>query len=334
MATGITNLGLLNKCKRFILTDPTVEAEDELIQDALITANRELYDIDSMPLAWMRETYNELFCRYYAEISAITAAGPGVITCDSLDPDIGTAHGFETDDIVYIDGLGDVERLNHRLFRAIDASDTTITLEQLDGQNAIDTTNYEAYVSGGYIYHAGILIPHTTIEPTSSWTIRRIFAVSFDMNPADPLSEESAKADKSTWFEQKGRPRGWRHLKYSYGTPDSIEHFLLFNPPASSRKYNIEIGIEKEYPDLSTWTDAVYPPHPNEVHDAIWHRALANLAYNAERQKRQTDQRVNTRIEIRHAENWKLKSLEDENRIKNLSRNLLGFSPHSRGFSA
>ena len=118
MASYLSNQDLVDKCKRFILADPTTEAMDELIKDALISAEREIRVIDTLggPLAWNRETYDEMFTRPYATISAITQASPCIITAASTDSDI-TGHGFDEDDIVSISGIGGMEKLNNRVLR-------------------------------------------------------------------------------------------------------------------------------------------------------------------------------------------------------------------------
>jgi hypothetical protein len=351
MPSAISNLALLDKCKQFILADPTRNAMDELIKDALITANREISNADGgIPLAWNRETYDELFTRYYAEISAITEADPAVITADSLDPDLDSDHGFQNDDVVLIQGIygSDYEdyHMNDRLFRVTRTAATTLNLKWLNAQDNISSTSYGAYDSGGYIYHAGILIPKATIEPASGtadyrWTIKRIFDVMFDLCPAQPITEQMVSADP-TWFNPGGRPSRWRYLRYNYNTAfdfSNFEHMLFFYPPCSNR-HNIRIFFEKEYPDLATWTSAVYPPHPPEVHDAIWHRALANLATNSERARRETAStdkeagRLMGQIEVLYAKMWMQKVVEDEAMIQRLSRQMLGHQPSSRGFSA
>ena len=69
-----------------------------------------------------------------------------------------------------------------------------------------------------------------------------------------------------------------------------------------------------------------YPPHPAEVHDAIWHRALFNLSTNAERAKRESSNgtRMMGMVEVQFAKLWMQKTFEDELMIINLSRSLLG----------
>jgi hypothetical protein len=336
MTTAISNKALLEKCGEFIKADPTTESLDQLIKDALITANREINNCDSLPLAWLRQSYNELFTRTYAEISAITQANPGVITAESMDDDISNDHGFYDDDIIYIAGIDGMDELNYRLFRATRASATTLTLKQLDNQIAIDTSSYDEYSSGGYIYHCGIVIPHSTIQPSNSWEIKRVFDVTFDLKPAHIISEEAVNSDL-VWLTPSGRPQRWRYLRYYYTDMTSPTHFLLFYPPTQNR-YNIGITFEITYPDLSTWNDSTYPPHPPEVHDYIWHRALANLATNAERQRREIREGnrpvMMGQIEVLYAQHWQGKKIEDEIAIKNLSRSMLGSQPTTRGWSA
>lgn len=337
MPTQISNKGLLDKCKRFVLTDTNRTDKDKLIRDALITSNREIANIGAEPLAWNREVYDEIFTRYYATASAITNASTGVITCDSVDPDLTSDHGFQTNDIVYIRGINGTERLNDRLFRAVRASATTMTLKTLDGQTAIDTTNYETYSSGGTIYHAGIVLPASTIEPSGGtasyeWDIKRVFDVQFDLQPGcNPITEEAAKE----WLAPGSRPVKWRYQQYAFASFGTVEHLLFwYNFP--SQKYNIRVSLEKAYPDLSSWTASVYPPAPAQIHDYIWHRALSNLATQSETARRMAkDGADNTKMEIVNANYWIAKAAQEEVEIMEYSRMLSGGQPYmSQGMSA
>lgn len=169
MSSDISNLALVEKCQRFIVKDKHDKSMRAVIKDALISANREIARIGSEPLAWLRERYNELFTRAYANISAISQeADPCVVTAASSDSDV-TGHGFQDDDIVFCGGVNGMGKLNRRVVRvdAIDA--TTLGLYQLNDQIAIDSSGYDAYVSGGKIYHCGIKIPDATIEPTGGY---------------------------------------------------------------------------------------------------------------------------------------------------------------------
>ena len=92
--------------------------------------------------------------------------------------------------------------------------------------------------------------------------------------------------------------------------------------------------LEKTYPDITVFNASTYPPHPIELHDYIWHRALANLATQTEKAKRQslTRQGVvgdNTKIEIVSAQYWIAKAAADEIDILAYNRSLLGDIPRS-----
>jgi hypothetical protein len=108
--------------------------------------------------------------------------------------------------------------------------------------------------------------------------------------------------------------------------------------PLPTQRYNIKLFIEKEYPDLNVWDGVTFNPHPNAVHDYIWHRALANLALVAEKQKRELrgerNVALSTRIEILNAQFWQAKKIEDERAIKSLSRSMLADLPTNRGMRA
>ena len=345
MSTALSNKDLLEKCKRFIQADPTEQGLDDIIQDAIITAEREIRDVDIVPLAWLRGSYDELFTHYAADISAVTQADYGVFSADSQDPDVDDDdHGFSNNDIVYLSGLGDMERVNERIFRLMNLDDETFYLNSLlrtsaYGLEELDTTNYEAYDSGGAVYHLGQILPATTIEPTAGlestasyrWKIGRVFNVTFDLYPTEFISEDQVVNDRR-WYSSTGRPRKVRYWKHYYTgmTGTAHEHFLLWYGPPNN-KYNICIHFTKDYPNISVWDTATYPPQPPEIHDYIWHRALANLVTVAERQRREykpemenTRGFINTRIEVLYAQHWLSKQAQEEDKIINLSRKMLG----------
>ena len=338
----ISNLGLIERCKAYILPDPSQTDQDDLVKVALITANNEIANLRSEPFVWNREIYSEIFTRYYATISAITSASLGVITADSVDPGLTDDHGFQTGDIVFLEGINgedSLHRLNNRIFRAVRASDTTLTLKALDGNRAINTTDYEDYESGGTIYHAGIVLPASTIEPSSAsgldvnyeWDIKRVHDVQFDLYPSDPITEAFAQGVS----EPGSRPRKWRYQQYAYGSFASEEHLLFwYNYPG--QRYNLTVHIEKEYPALSDWSDSVYPPAPSQLHEYIWHRALANLAMDSQKHRRKVkDGGDNTKIEILNANYWLTEKFKDEALIFEYDRKLSGAKPYaSQGMSA
>lgn len=73
-------------------------------------------------------------------ITGITQASPGVITSNS--------HGFTNGDEIFIAAVGGMTQLNGRNYRVAGATANTFTLTDLFG-NAIDTTGFTAYTSGG-----------------------------------------------------------------------------------------------------------------------------------------------------------------------------------------
>jgi len=73
-------------------------------------------------------------------ITGITQANPGVITSNG--------HSFDDGDEVYISGVVGMTELNGKFFLVDNSAANTFTLTDIDG-NAIDTSAYTAYVSGG-----------------------------------------------------------------------------------------------------------------------------------------------------------------------------------------
>jgi hypothetical protein len=339
MITKISNSALVEKCREFIVADPVLEGLDPAIKNALISSNREISNLGGyQPLAWLRQHYDELFTRTYAAISAITQANPGIFTAESLDTDISDNHGFQTGDIVWIQGIAGMERLNNRLFLFTSVSDTTFSLTQLDGKNAINTTDYEEYSSGGYVYHAGIKLPASTIEPSTGaeayrWKIKRVWDVTADGLPAHPVSQEKSTGDPDL-RAPVASPVHWRYWRSALTDLTSYDHYVIFVPPVAMR-YAIGVNIERGYPDLSDWSGSIYPPQPPEIHDYIWHRALANMVTNAERQRRESETgRLMGQIEVLYAHHWKQQVEDDELEIRRLSKEMLGDQPSSKGWSA
>lgn len=355
MASSISNKEQIAKCERFILGDTSRTDKKKLIQDALITSNREISDLGQKPLPWNTEIYDEEFTKFHAQISDMTNADPGVITASSLDPNTGefpyifgfslSGHLYDTDDIVYIEGVNgenSLSKINHRLYRVVEIDGDTLSLKALDGQREIDTTGYQVYSDGGYIYHAGIVLPTSDIEPSGgvaavSWKIKRVYSLEIDGYPCHPITE--GEAVEKRYIATGARPKRWRYQQYSYTNFSSPTH-MLFWYPFTAQRYNLKIMIEKEYPDLATWSASTYPPHPAHIHDFIWHRALANLATHAEKQRRRSAGKKgetgdNTKIEILHANYWIQKKFEEEQKILEYSRSLEGDQPYmSQGMSA
>lgn len=73
-------------------------------------------------------------------ITGISQANPGVVTINS--------HGYQNGDEVYISGVVGMTELNNRYLIVRNRTTNTFTLEDKDG-NAVNTTSYTAYSSGG-----------------------------------------------------------------------------------------------------------------------------------------------------------------------------------------
>lgn len=340
MSSKITTSDLVKKCQRFITSDFKDKELIYLIREAIIQADRDLHNCDNLhPLAWDIVPYDELRCNIAAGISAITQADPGVITAASYDSDV-TGHGFHDHstirDIVTIDSLDGMEQLNGRQFLVEYIDATTFSLKSLDGQGDINTTNYDAYSSGGAIYHSGFVLNTTTIlaNVAGEWTIKKILPkVTFDGFQTNPISESAVRNNRGwTDISSAGRPirtRQWEHL-----TSGSDTSYYLFWYPAADQAYNIGINYQKEIPDISTWSGTVYPFHPAEAHDAIWHGALSHLVGLDKRLQRSSQNEVATNLEVLFAKMWVSKWEKDKVRVKRLSRSMLSASGGMGGISA
>jgi hypothetical protein len=327
MPSPISTQDLLDKCKRFVLADPITESLDLLIQDAIISADRSIPTLDMVPLAWMRTMYDGVRTKYMATIDSITQADPAIVTAETKDPDADGGHGFEDDDVVIVYG-GDMEQLTGRYFLVETIDDDTFYLRDINDLDRIDASGYTEYIAGGAVYHAGVTLPASTIEPGINWHINDVYAVWFDSKPVESLPLDSL-AFRQEPVLAGGTPSWYRYERFGYTSQlkDDISHRLYFQPTGTA--HNVILELIKGFEDIDIWDDSVYPLHPPETHDYIWHKALANLATNAERQRR-TFARAgdivgdNTRIEVLYAQMWEQRAMEDEIRIVELSRRLLG----------
>lgn len=103
-------------------------------------------------------------------ITGVTQANPGVVT--------DVAHGYVTGDWIYILSVGGMTQLNGNYYIVIRTGANTYTLTDLNG-NAIDTTGFGAYTSGGTAqrvytittpYNASDLFPNPAMQnPGIKW---------------------------------------------------------------------------------------------------------------------------------------------------------------------
>jgi hypothetical protein len=335
VASRISTLELFNKVKRHVVASPAKDILDFLIKDAIVQADRELRQADSLrPLAWDIAYHDEVRTRPHAFISAVSQASPGVVTADSIDSTI-SGHGLVDDDVVYIDGIGGMIELNTRLYvvEYIDAD--TFSLKSLDGLSAIDTSSYTAYTSGGAAYHVGAVLDDTTIlaDVDSEWTIKRILdCPTFAGYPSDAISMQEMGRQGVWSAATTGRPRKYRYWQ-NMTTATTIAHYLLWWPAANDT-YQVSIPYQKEVPDISAWTATTYPFHPAQVHDALWHGGLAHLAYAHAKATKNRQEGGDLNYEIMNAQYWMNEWAKDKVKVVNFSLELQGLRGGSGGFSA
>lgn len=349
MASQISTEALVEKARRFLTTDVKDKVLDYFIRDAIIQADRELRECDSLsPLAWDIVPYDELRTVYPANISAITQANPGVITAATTDS-TATGHGFHNHatirDIVTIEGIDGMEELNTRMFLLEYVDADTFSLKTLDGLTDINTTSYAAYSSGGAVYHSGFVLNTTTMlaNVSSEWTVKSFLPdVTFDGHPTTPISEEAIRSRKyikdvgyaGRMFDAAYASRPRHHRFWLNMTDADTTTYNLFWYPAVGAPYNVSIRYQKEIPDISAWTASTYPFHPAEAHDALWHGALAHLVGNSKRVQRSTDKEVTVQLEVMFGTMWIKKWEDDKKRIRNLSRRMMGAKGGTGGLSA
>jgi len=339
MASRLSTLALKNNVKKFILESPQDQSLDAIVEEAIINADRDLRIADSLsPLAWDITPFDGLRTVTYAAISDITAADPGVITAASVDSSV-TGHGFHDHDsirdIVVIDGIAGMEELNSRVFLLQYIDTTTFSLKSLDGLSDIDTSSYTAYSSSGFVYHAGFVLNTTTIlaDVSSQWTIKQLLPhPTIDGYPLYPITEAEAK--KWRWQDPGFRTRPERYRYWKNMTTASTVNEYIFLYPVCSQPYNISIPYQKEIPDISVWSASTYPFHPPQVHDAIWHGALAKLVGISRRVQRSNDKVIATQLEIAWKERWEGEWRKDLIRTVELSRQMMGDLGGASGISA
>lgn len=76
-------------------------------------------------------------------VTGVTQADPGVVTI--------AAHGFSNGNKVYFESVAGMTQLNGNTYTVADVTTNTFTLIDLDGE-AVDTTAFSAYTSGGAVF--------------------------------------------------------------------------------------------------------------------------------------------------------------------------------------
>uniref|UniRef100_A0A6M3KFT2 Putative tail protein n=1 Tax=viral metagenome TaxID=1070528 RepID=A0A6M3KFT2_9ZZZZ len=356
MSSAISTLELLNKAMRFVSSNAGDEVVKELVKDAIIQANRDLYSCDYYPLDW-----NIYLCDLlprtvpHAEISAITQADPGVITAESSDAEI-TGHGFHDNasagvqDIVVIDDVADdgsagthsIEELNGRAYLLEYASTTTFSLKTIDGLDAVSASGLSAYDEGGVVYHAGYLLDASATGPilanvSAKWTFGRILdnpPPTFDGFPTSLISsfQVSSPIVNGSWGDISLASRPTRTRYWQNWTESSTVYHYLFWYPVVNDYHNVAFHYEKNVADISKFDSSTYPFHPPDLHDTIWHGALANLAGLVDKVKRSNDKVIATQVEVLFAQKWAREWERGKIKARNLSRRNRGGMGSTGGF--
>lgn len=335
MASAMSLADLIRKVRSFCLTDPNDRKLDDLIKIALVSADREIRNIDKAgPLAWDVVPYDEYRTKYPADISAISQASPGIITAASISDDV-TGHGFASGDIVLIDGIAGMEELNQRRFIVTRVDATTLSLKRLNSAIAVNTTGYTEWTAGGRLYHAGQVLSASTIllGVSALWGVKMVIPpMTFDGFPSTPIGEPEVMADRK-WLDvsRYGRPTRWEFRQQQANRVVDANVLLWY--PVADQPYNLDLRYQKEVNDLSGWTENDFPLHPPEVHEALWHGALAMLVGSHERAKRSTKERMYVRIEVMFEEQWLRQWEKDKLKILQLSRKMSGQQGGIRGIS-
>lgn len=318
----MTTEELLNICREFCMVDPSAKGmsaflRDTLIKRAIIDTDRETRTFDQFsPLAWDIVSYSGLQTIGGADIASITQASPGVVDADQKDTSI-DGHGFDDDstiqDIVVIDGIEGMTELNKRYFLVVYVDADTFTLKSLDGLTAINTTSLTEYSSSGSVYHAGFVLNTTTIltDVDSKWTFKRLLpSPMFDGYPTKPITENEIR-NSNAWtnVSNAGRPSRYRYWQQMTAA-NTYTHYLMWYPVANS-VYNLDFQYQKQISDIAAWTSSTYPFHPEQIHDTLWHGALAKLCGFEG-------------IKVLNANRWMAEYAKDKVKVINYSRELLG----------
>lgn len=122
-----------------------------VIVDSGVTGSKNFADISSNGFTEANTSGGQ--SSSFANISAVSQADPCVVTTSS-------AHGFQTNQIVMITDLGNVgsgvaargmNQLNNNRYRIVVVDSTSFSLKDINTDEAIDSSSFTAYVSGGRV---------------------------------------------------------------------------------------------------------------------------------------------------------------------------------------
>jgi len=259
MADYLTFLNIINEVQRGLKLKAT--AKLDLIKMIInMVYLDEVMACDSLyPFFWLRKMDDSLASKAPTTITAINQSSPG---------DVATAHSFVTDDIVSLYNVGGMTEINNRLFRAVRTDGSALTLKDLEG-NAIDTTGYTAYTSGGTVHHRGLTLATTSID------VQKILHAKWhDKGEMTSITSEETEEKNSYLSDSTSRPKRYLHKKSFTAAGAETNQLIWF--PASDDAYDLRYWAEIRVAKMANDTDV--PLLPPQFHHAIVAGALVRLA--------------------------------------------------------
>jgi len=263
VANALDFATLLSQCRRALKGYGA--AKNDLIKHMInmVYLNEILVVDDLYPLYWLVDFNDTIASKAPSEIDSITQADPGVIVTKA-------AHGLAVDDITSIYNIEGMTELNNRVFSVNTVPSTTnLTLIDIDGLDAIDTSGYTAYSSGGVINQRGTLLS------VSGKDVQRILGCGWHgEKPMTPISNKKLEAVTKWWDSSTARPQRYYHRK-KYSTAGGEKNHLLWFMGADAA-YDLRYWFVLAPPKLIENTDV--PLLPPQFHYMITAGVLTRLA--------------------------------------------------------
>jgi hypothetical protein len=217
---------------------------------------------DLHPLFWLVDFDDSLAAKAPADVSAVTAANPGVATA--------TAHGLVEDDIISFHNFSQMTELNGRVLKVGTVPNAnSFQFEELDGSAGIDCSGYDAETSGGTVHHRGLTLA-TSDRPVES-LLRAQWHDELEMVISEHQSIEELQ---SNWDDSTGRPTECWHRKHFTSAGAQTDQLIWF--PGADQAYDLRLWQTSRVDRLSA--DADVPILPYQFHDAIIAGAATRLA--------------------------------------------------------
>ncbi len=212
---------------------------------------------------WLKDLDDTVKAQGPSTITNITGADPGVIT-------VSAAHGLTVSDIVSIYGIVGMTTLNNRAFKVNTVPlTTTLSLIDLDSNDAIDTSAMTAWASGGTVHHRGRILNVTAAD------VERVLSATWNgYPPMAPITEEGLEDSTIWWGSNTSQPSRYLHKKHYTGA--GAENNILLWFPASNNDYDLRYWFERRVSPLSASTDV--PILPPWAHMALVWGSLIQLA--------------------------------------------------------